>query len=221
MNYFADLVNKELDKKYANMNKAEEICKALKIDYSQVLNIYPYGSRIYGSTNEFSDEDYVIVYKSSLLPSGAFKDNAISSDDRMIQGTCYSRAGFIDALNNYQIVALECTFLPDDLVVQKKMSFPLKKLDKKEMAKKLISIASASWHNAILSHKDNNILFAKKNIYHALRILEFGLQIKKHDKIIDYGVMNDFKRELDFRSADFHVRKYFPRFTELSEELKK
>ena len=45
------------------MNKAEEICKALKIDYSQVLNIYPYGSRIYGSTNEFSDEDYAAINK--------------------------------------------------------------------------------------------------------------------------------------------------------------
>jgi len=203
------------------MYTAQEICTALKIDYDQILNIYPYGSKVYGTANENSDDDFIIVYKTSFLPSGAFKDNAISSEDRMIQGTCYSRAGFIDALNNYQIVALECTFLPDDLVVQKKMSFPLKKLDKKEMAKKLITLASASWHNAILSHKDNNILFAKKNIYHSLRILEFGIQIKNHDKIADYGVMNDFKRQLDFRTADFHVRNYFPRFTELSEELKK
>jgi len=203
------------------MNKAEEICKALKIDYSQVLNIYPYGSRIYGSVNEFSDEDFVIVYKSSLLPSGAFKDNAISSEDRMIQGTCYSRAGFIDALNNYQITALECIFLPTDKIVQEKMKFPLKKLDKKEMAKKLITIASASWHNAILSHYDDNILFAKKNIYHALRILAFGIQIKKNDKIVDYGTMNDFKRRLDYRSSDFHVSNFYPYFITLSEELKK
>jgi len=203
------------------MNKAEEICKALKIDYSQVLNIYPYGSKIYGTANENSDDDYVIVYKSSLLPSGAFKDNAISSEDREIQGTCYSRAGFIDALNNYQITALECIFLPADKIIQEKMKFPLKKLDKKEMAKKLITVASASWHNAILSHKDNNILFAKKNIYHALRILEFGIQIKKFDKIVDYSIMNDFKKELDFRSADFHVSAFFPKFTELSEILKR
>jgi hypothetical protein len=221
MNYLAELVNKELDKKYAKMNRAEEICKALKIDYNQILNIYPYGSRVYGSINEFSDEDFIIVYKASLLPSGAFKDNAISSEDREIQGTCFSRGGFIDALNNYQIVALECTFLPEDKIVQKKMNFPLRQLDKKVMANKLITTASASWHNAILSHKDNNILYAKKNIYHALRILEFGIQIKKFDKIVDYSVMNDFKRELDFRAADFHVSSFFPRFTELCEILKR
>jgi len=203
------------------MYTAEEICKALKIEYSQVLNIYPYGSKVYGSMNNFSDEDYVIVYKSSLLPSGAFKDNAISSEDRMIQGTCYSRGGFIDAINNYQIVALECIFLPKDWIVQEKMSFSLKKLDKKEFAKKIITTASASWHNAILAHKDNNILYTKKNIYHALRILDFGLQIKNHDKIVDYGKMNDFKIKLAFRSPDFHVRNYFPQFLELSEELKK
>jgi len=36
------------------MYTAQEICTALNIDYSQVLNIYPYGSRVYGSVNEFS-----------------------------------------------------------------------------------------------------------------------------------------------------------------------
>ena len=93
------------------MSLAEQICNSLKLDYFQVLNIYPYGSQVYGTATKDSDNDYVIVMKSSLLPSGAFKDNAISSDDRKIQGTCYSRSGFIDAINNYQIVALECIFL--------------------------------------------------------------------------------------------------------------
>lgn len=202
------------------MNKAQEICEALNIEYSQVLNIYPYGSRVYGSVNEFSDEDYVIVFKTSLLPSGAFKDNAISSEDKMIQGTCYSRAGFIDALNNYQIVALECMFLPEDKIIQKKMEFSIKKLDKREMAKKLITIASASWHNAMLSQKNNNILYAKKNVYHALRILEFGVQIKMYDKIMDYSILNDFKKRLDLRAQDFNVKNFYSRFISLSEELK-
>ena len=68
--------------------RPEEICKVLKIDYSQILNIYPYGSKIYGNGDENSDEDYVIVYKTFLLPSGSFKDNAISSEDKKIQWTC-------------------------------------------------------------------------------------------------------------------------------------
>jgi predicted nucleotidyltransferase len=203
------------------MYTAEEICKALNIDYSQVLNIFPYGSKVYGTATEDSDDDVVIVYKTSLLPSGAFKDNAISSSDKKIQGTCYSRSGFIDAINNYQITVLECIFLPEEKIIQKKMNFKLAKLDKKEMAKKIITTASASWHNAVLSHKDANIEFAKKNIFHALRILTFGLQIKEHSKIIDYSVMNDFKKQLYLTSHDFHVHDFFPKFIELSENLKK
>ena len=143
------------------MNRAEEICNALKLDYSQVLNIYPYGSQVYGTATEDSDSDYIIVFKSSLLPSGAFKDNAISSEDRMIQGTCYSRSGFQDAINNYQMPVLEAIYLPEDKVVQNKMTFKMYKFDMKEFIKKVITLASASWHNADLSYKDSNDFYAK------------------------------------------------------------
>ena len=101
----------------------EEICQELNLDFNKVLNVYPYGSQIYGTANEESDNDFVIVFKGSLLPSGAFKDNAISSKDRSIQGVCYSRSGFLDAINNYQINALECIFLPEDKIVQEKQKF--------------------------------------------------------------------------------------------------
>jgi len=204
-------------KQYKKM-KAEEICEALGIDQSKILNIYPYGSRVYGTAKEWSDYDYVIVFKSTL-PSGAFKDNAISSKNKMIQGTCYSRAGFIDALNNYQISALECFFLPEDKIIQKKMNFSLKPLDKRALVKNIIATASSCWHNAILSHQNDNEEFAKKNVYHAIRILHFGLQILRDGKITNYGRMNDFKGEV-YGDKDFHVKTYFNKFLTLSDKLK-
>ena len=109
------------------MNLAEQICQELNIDYTRILNIYEYGSKVYGTDDEYSDSDHIIVFKSSLLPSGAFKDNAISSRHRDIQGVCYSRSGFIDAINNYEISALECIFLPEDKIIQKKMNFGITK----------------------------------------------------------------------------------------------
>ena len=83
---------------------AEEICTELHLDINDIWNIYPYGSRVYLSHDEYSDYDYIIVYKKSILPSGSFKDNAISSRDKEIQGSCYSRGGFLDAINNYQML---------------------------------------------------------------------------------------------------------------------
>jgi hypothetical protein len=204
------------------MNKAEEICEALNLDYSKVLNIYPYGSKIYRCDDEYSDSDHIIVFKSSLLPSGAFKDNAISSSDREIQGVCYSRSGFIDAINNYDITALECIFLPEDKIIQKKMNFGITKYNEKEFAKKIITKASSSWHFATLANKDGNIESCAKNVFHALRILDFGIQIKENQKIIDYSSMNKIKDKIyDAETINyFDPYDYYPLFLELSEKIK-
>lgn len=199
--------------------EAQEICKRLNIDYDKILNIYPYGSRVYSTDDEYSDSDYIIVYKTSFLSSGAFKDNAITSDDGEIQGVCYSRSGFIDAINNYEIGALECVFLPEEKIIQKKMNFNIKKFDKKEFFKKIITKASSSWHFAILAKKDDNIEYVKKNIFHALRILDFAIQIKEYGKIINYSSMNKLKIEI-FQNDDIDVFKYYSMFMRLSAKLK-
>jgi hypothetical protein len=198
---------------------AEKICNELRLDYSNVLNIYMYGSKVYRNDDEFSDSDYIIVFKSSLLPSGAFRDNAISSVNRLTQGVCYSRSGFIDAINNYEICALECIFLPENNVVQKKMNFEITKFNEKEFAKKLISKASSSWHFADLAYKDDNIESSMKNVFHALRILDFGIQIKYNKKITNYSSMNNIKKEIE-NDSNFRPRNYYKLFMELSENLK-
>lgn len=198
---------------------AEEICNKLNINLSEILNIYPYGSKVYGNDNEYSDNDYIIVYKKSLLPSGGFKDNAISSDDYDIQGTCYSRGGFIDAINNYDISALECIYLPDDKVIKKTMDFKITKFYEKDFIKKIISIASNSAHHGKLSYKDGDIDNSKRNMYHAIRILMFALQIKEHGKIIDYTSTNEIKNELD-NDVDYELDNWWDMFINLSTKLK-
>jgi len=198
---------------------AEEICEKLNIDYSKILNIYPYGSRIYCCDDEYSDSDHIIVFKQSLLPSGAFKDNAISSRDREIQGVCYSRSGFIDAINNYDITALECIFLPEGKIIQKKMNFEITKYNEKELSKKIISKASSSWHFASLAFKDDNLESSKKNVFHALRILDFGNQVKENRRIVNYSSMNDIKKDIE-KHINFQPYDYYDLFMKLSDKIK-
>ena len=200
--------------------KALSICIALELDYNQVLNIYEYGSVVYGCNDEYSDEDYIIVFKSSLLPSGAFKDNAISSLDKNIQGVCYSRSGFIDAINNYEIGALECLFLPEDKIIQKKWNFGITKWDNKEFVKKIITKASSSWYFSTLADKQGNTPEVMVNIYHALRILYFGIQIKKYNKIVDYSSCNKLRKEI-FDNHEIRPNDYYKRFLKLQTILKK
>ena len=197
---------------------AEEILRQLRID-DDVLNIYPYGSHVYGNATDNSDNDYVIVAKSAFLSNGSFKNNAISNKDFSIQGILYSRTGFIDALNNYDITALECIFLPDELVIQKKWAFKLSKDTHNDLAKKLISKSSMSMYAAKNHKKRDNIELAKRGVFHAIRILEFGIQIKEHGRIVNYSSCNQLKAEI-MGTKDFHTSTYDPTLRQLEDRLK-
>lgn len=187
-----------------------------------VLNIYPYGSRVYGTATEDSDHDFIIVTKGAFLKSGAFRQNAISSKDWKVQGVLYSRGGFMDAINNYEIGALECMSLDPSMIIQSKWPFKPQKWNTKELANKIIQKASASWHTADMQSKNDDKDIAKKGIYHALRILMFGLQLKEHQKIVDFTVGNKMKEEFNLiEDEDFDTRDYIKVRNYLINELRK
>lgn len=201
-------------------NKAEDIIKSLKIE-EEVLAIFPYGSRVYGSANENSDYDYIVVTKGAFLKSGGFKQNAISSEDKKIQGVLYSRSGFIDAINNYEIGALECLSLDPSFVVLSKWPFKVQKWSEKEMVNKIIQKASASWYIASEQSKGGWKDSAKKGIFHALRILMFGVQLKENQKIVDFSEANKLKEEINRLPEDmFDDRMYLSYRDELMAKLK-
>lgn len=202
------------------MSEVENILSELKIT-EEILNIYPYGSHVYGTNNEESDNDYIIVTKSGLLPNGAFKQNAISNDDRTIQGVLYSRSGFIDAINNYDIAALECLFLPENKVLQKKWNFKIQKWDEKEFIKKIIIKMSSSWFSADNNSKDGYKEIAKKGVFHSIRILMFANQLKENQEIYDFEVCNKFREELRaIKDEDFDVRDFIKMRDDLVNKLK-
>lgn len=201
-------------------NKADDIIKALKID-EDVLAIYPYGSRVYGTASETSDYDYIIVTKGAFLKSGAFRQNAISSEDKKIQGVLYSRAGFIDAINNYEIGALECLSLDPFMTVMARWPFKVQKWNEKEMVDKIIQKASASWHIASEQSKGGWKASAKKGIFHALRILMFGIQLKENQKIVNFAEANELREEINRLPEDmFDDRMYLSLRDELMSKLR-
>lgn len=199
---------------------SEKILKELGIT-GDVIGVFPYGSQVYGTADSKSDHDYIIVMKSAMLDNGAFKNNAITNADWSIQGVVYSRGGFIDAVNNYEIGALECLSLDDEDVLLKKWPFKVGTWDEKTMIKKIITKASASRHIADQQSKTGYKDRAKKGMFHALRILNFGLQLKEHKKIVDFGACNEmyFKfKAID--PDDFDTRDYYEEFDELLTKLR-
>jgi hypothetical protein len=205
---------------------AEKIIEELGIK-TDVIAIIPYGSQVYGTANKDSDHDFIIVTKGATLPNGAFKTNAISNKDYTIQGVLYSRSGFTNALDNYEIGAWECFSLPKEEYIlttplfEKFVLVKERKFDEKTMVKKIIQKASASRHVATEQAKTGYSDRAKKGMFHALRILHFGLQIKEHGKIVDFGACNEMYYK--FKSIDpeeFDTRDYYDEFAELLEKLR-
>lgn len=179
------------------MHTLKEICSNFNIAETDIVNVYAYGSRIYGTHSADSDYDYIVVYKSALLPSGAFKDNAKSNADRSIQIICYSRGGFKAGLEQYDISCIESLFLPKEFVVQSKWPFKLEKINVKEFADKIISKVSASWHSANLAMSDGHFYHAKKGFYHAIRIADFALQLKDSNfSKIDFSTAKTYWNEI-------------------------
>lgn len=198
----------------------EEILNELEIS-GDVIGMFPYGSQVYGTATGTSDRDYIIVMKSAMLEDGAFKHNAISNSDYTIQGVVYSRGGFIDAINNYEIGALECLSLPDSQKIVNKWPFKVTNWNEKEMVRKIIEKASASRHIANMQSKNGDKEWAKKGMYHSLRILYFGLQLKEHQKIVNFQECNKLYDEFSkIKEEDFDTRNYFPIFDELLIKLR-
>lgn len=194
-----------------------QILDRFGIPLESIACVYPYGSYVYGANNEFSDRDWIVVYRSSMLPSGSFRDNAISSVDRSHQAVCYSRSGFRNAIDTYDIVALECAFLPREMVMLETMSFPVRKWVPKDMAKAIISKASSSWHMAMKGSEDDER--TRKNAYHAIRILKFGQQMAEHARIVDFSVANELRSQI-MEDEGFDGRKYMSIFNGEMDKLR-
>ena len=69
-----------------------------------------------------------------------------------------------------------------------------------------------------LAYRDNHYASSAKNIFHALRILDFGIQIKENHKIIDYSSMNNLRDKI--YSKPPNPKDYYGLFMKLSVKIK-
>ena len=189
----------------------EEICNTFGINQSDILNAYSYGSHVYGTATQDSDYDYILVHKPAFIgpDKNAFKENAKSSPDKKMQIISFSRTGFKAELQRFNMSCLECINLPEEFVLQKKMDYNIERYDEKEFVKNIIIKASNSWHLAVVSHKEGNHDHAAKGIYHALRILEFALQIQTFGKIVNFPTAKLIKKVVADNIASLSQLRHF------------
>lgn len=145
---------------------------------------YLYGSKVYGTADEESDIDYVQV-------SNSFEGEKQVSGQN-VDITKYSPELFQKMLDDHDVSALECFFLPPNLVGKcgpcPEFNF---QLDLAKLRRSFSAKASNSWVKAkkkIDVHQEYRL--GRKSLFHCLRILDFGIQIAEHGMIVDYSRAN-------------------------------
>jgi predicted nucleotidyltransferase len=195
----------------------DRIKQAIKLDH-EVINIYPYGSRVYGTARGGSDYDFIVV--ADCDHSGQ------QYDAGNLTVHLYNVEHWKRALEEHRIFALECLFLPSELKLLERNKFDFQ-LDHANLRKEISTVSSNSWVKAKKKIEvEHEHYLGFKSLFHCLRIPIFGTQIGKEGKITDYSAANylwdRISNQLDYsRAWDSWKEEYQPIRNELLTEFRK
>lgn len=160
--------------------------------FEVATNIYHYGSYVYGTyTDGVSDKDYIVI-----VPDDTDFPEQIDMDN--CNFNIYKNSLWKEKLKNNDIECLECLFLDKRFIIKEDIKYDFI-LNKNLIRKNISSTASNSFVKCKkkLTVKDSySPRIGKKSLWHSLRLLDFGIQIMKYDKIIDYSSANKFYQDI-------------------------
>lgn len=182
---------------------------------SNILATYLYGSHVYKTNDELSDTDFIIIVDHQKNHEGKFADN--------LDVTTYALDYFQHLVDEHSVSALECIFLPETLKIELvKIPFHL---DLGKLRRSFSTKASNSWVKAkkkIDLHGEYRI--GRKSLFHSLRILNFGIQIATHGRIISYTEMSsvwELIQKQNFENWESYKNFWQNRYNNLHSEFKK
>jgi hypothetical protein len=158
------------------------------------LNIYHYGSFVYGTFVEgVSDYDYIMIVPDEMshLDEQQFEcDNC--------QYTVHTASNWQTMLDRCDVDAIETYFLPEQFIVKENVVF-IADITKEKIRNSFSHVASNSFvkcKKKLEVKESYDPKVGKKSLWHSLRIVDFGIQILEHDRIINYSSMNHLYDEI-------------------------
>lgn len=162
---------------------------------SEIIGIYQYGSRVYGTASEKSDWDFVVIINNSYVKDYAQYETE-DFDIHLMTLNHYNKL-----LKSHDIMALEC-FYQKNPIMECKVYF---ELNLKALRKSISSVVNNSWSKTKkkMELKEESSYIGLKSLLHSFRILIFGISIAKFG-MIDYTNCIDFWIELQkmFENTD-------------------
>ena len=193
----------------------------------KILNIYVVGSVVYGTNNINSDIDLkIIVNDETEIKEKQFK---ILFDKYDI--SLYTMKEFINHLYLLEIPFLETLWLSDNLFIENvKINFDFQHFKNNpeellSLRKSISSIQSNSWVKCKKKLLQNDYYIGLKSLFHSLRVVDFGIQIMKYNKIKNYNSLNYLYSDLTNSDIVWNwsdlSKKYKPFKNKNMSELKK
>lgn len=189
---------------------------------NNALNIYNYGSVVYGTYIEgVSDKDMIVIVPDIYR----LFDEMQFTDADNYNYTFYSQSTWREMLQNHDVCAIESYFLPPKHIVRENMPIHLT-IDKVKLRESFSHVASNSWvkcKKKLTVAQDFAPRIGKKSLWHSLRILSFGIQIAKYGCIRDYNSMNHLYDEIvncDINDYAYYKEKYQALYNALKSEFR-
>jgi predicted nucleotidyltransferase len=159
------------------------ILKTSGIHPSRVFNVYLFGSRVYGTADNSSDWDVIMIANNSVdsteIRKGLFNIHVYTPDK------------FKADLNWHRINNLECIWAPDSAKLKETIKFDDFKINKNKLRHALSHISSNSWVKCNKKlNVENEYYIGVKSLFHSIRIPMFGIQIAETGKIYDFSCAN-------------------------------
>lgn len=169
------------------MINKQEIISASKLHPLRILNIYLFGSRVYGNASDSSDWDVIVIAKTSS------PETEIKSDKFNIHILTPDR--FQDGLDQHNIRNIECIMAPDWAKLQEDYKFKFE-IKVNRFRHSISHINSNSWVKAKKKIQQGDYYTGIKSLWHSLRIVMFGIQIVKYEEIKYWDCANDIWKEI-------------------------
>jgi predicted nucleotidyltransferase len=178
------------------------------INNPDVYNIYIFGSKLYGTSNDKSDTDYIVV------ASDNFGHNRETIEAGNTSINIYSESTWSEMCEKMNINALECLSIRDkNFIIKETREYNLSN-NVIELRKSISSVVSNAWaksHKKLTVEKDYSPYIAKKSLWHCYRIILFGIQICEKGYIYDFSQANYLYNEIVENQSnewDFYKRTY-------------
>lgn len=170
------------------MIKLKDIIRASGLHPTRIFNVYIFGSRVYGTYNNKSDWDIIMVANNSVesteVRNGLYNIHIYTPDKFKVD------------LEWHRINNLECIYAPEWAKLKEDINYTLK-IDNKKIRHAISHISSNSWVKCKKKlNVANEYKIGVKSLFHSIRIPMFGTQIMKYGEIKDFTCANNIWYEI-------------------------